>query len=669
VQQGHSLFLETLVKRSVLFLFKSVYQEMPQTIIEKFLNDPDGMITQLNSEQLAEILGPATSAYHNTSTPLITDDMYDMLKLRLVALKPTHPLLKQIGAPLDGEKVALPYWMGSLDKIKDDAKSMEKFVQKYPGSYVISDKLDGVSGLLHFNKGQWHFYTRGDGTFGRNISKLLPHIKGIPSTVRSDFPKKFAVRGEIILSRASWIKLSAKGSNARNVMAGTVNAKTPDPEILSEMQFVVYDMYEPRQPLQIAMTTMKEIGLTVVEHRTVTSDFVNVENLSQYLLERRKNSPFEVDGIVITHNEVHTIGKGKNPKHSFAFKSILTHEEAEVIVSHVEWNASKDGYLKPLVHFNVVNLNGVKIQKATGFNAQFIEAHAIGPGSRIVIVRSGDVIPHILRVVEPSFTKKGHFPKDIEYDWNDSRVDIVIKNKDSDVDVQLKRLEHFVGHIDINYLAKGTLAKLYAGGFTTIPKILAIKESDMLKLEGFQTTGASKIVKAIADARAKATCADYMVASNIFGRGLGKKKLVLLLAAFPDVEAYKIPKDNEVNGTTIPGIGEKTIQEFIKALPEFFKFAKEIKLSCLQKNPTPPPPTSNLDAKKIQGKAFVFTGFRNKDWEQQIDALGGTISATVSKKTSFVIAKSEDVDNSKVTKAKGLGIPIVREESFITFFS
>lgn len=110
---------------------------MPQTIIEKFLNDPDGMITQLNAEQLAEILGPATSAYHNTSTPLITDDMYDMLKLRLVALKPTHPLLKQIGAPLDGEKVALHIGWGRSTKLKTTQSQWKNSFRNIPGRMLF----------------------------------------------------------------------------------------------------------------------------------------------------------------------------------------------------------------------------------------------------------------------------------------------------------------------------------------------------------------------------------------------------------------------------------------------------------------------------------------------------------------------------------------------------
>jgi len=106
--------------------------------------------------------------------------------------------------------------------------------------------------------------------------------------------------------------------------------------------------------------------------------------------------------IVVRDNQHHSIISGKNPKYSFAFKTILTHEEAEVIVSHVEWNISKDGFLKPTVYFNPIHIGGVKIQKATGFNASFIQSNTIGPGSHIVIIRSGDVIPYIVRTLSPS---------------------------------------------------------------------------------------------------------------------------------------------------------------------------------------------------------------------------------------------------------------------------
>lgn len=683
-----------------------------QRLIDDFLANPDGRLPKLTAKQLGVILFAAADAYHNTAKPFLSDDLYDVMKARLAKLDPAHPYLHRVGAPVPtavreaapgpteaptrtpatvvvpiaptalnrNVAVELPYFMGSLDKIKDDPRAIARFVKKYEGPFMISDKLDGISALLQWHKGAWSFYTRGDGTKGQNISHLLPVIQGIPPPPA--MPTKMVFRGELILSKTAWKRLENKGSNARNVVAGTVNAKHPDPEILSELEYRVYSVYEPRLTPQDGLALASSLGFRVVHHDIVDGNAINVEDLTKYLIHRREHSPFEVDGIVVIHNALHNIIAGKNPQHSFAFKSILTHEEAEVIISEVEWNASKDGYLKPLVHFEPVYLGHVWIRKANGFNAQFIQANAVGPGARIIIIRSGDVIPHILRVISPSFTGKGSFPQDVEYEWNDTHIEIVLKNMDDAKDVKLKRLQHFVKHLDIKYVAEGTLIKLFNAGFDTMQKILALKQSDLLRLDGFAAAGAAKIVQSIADARAKATCEDYMAASTIFGRGLGLKTLKALVAAFPEVHQYKVPSKTAL-AQPIPNVGKATIEKFVDGLPGFFKFAKEIGLSCEppvaaaagpaavsgQQQARPLTPIAAFSRAKIEGKSFVFTGFRNKEWENVIESLGGTVSGSVSKKTSYVIAKDDSGSNAKVVKAKTLGVPIIREEAFEKYFS
>jgi len=685
----------------------NMFPKATQKLIDEFLANPDGRLPKLTAKQLGVILFAAADAYHNTSKPFLSDDLYDVMKARLAKLDPAHPYLHRVGAPVPAEAaspvaapvpalaaapapaankhkaaVELPYFMGSLDKIKDDPRAIARFVKKYEGPFMISDKLDGISALLQWSKGAWAFYTRGDGTKGQNISHLLPAIQGIPPPPTTS--TKMVFRGELILSKAAWKRLESKGSNARNVVAGTVNAKHPDPEILRELEYRVYSVYEPRLTPQDGLALAASLGFRVVHHDIVDGAVINVEDLTKYLINRREHSPFEVDGIVVIHNALHNIIAGKNPQHSFAFKSILTHEEAEVIISEVEWNASKDGYLKPLVHFEPVYLGSVWIRKANGFNAQFIEANAVGPGARIIIIRSGDVIPHILRVISPSFTGKGSMPQDVEYEWNDTHIDIILKNKDDAKDVKLKRLQHFVKHLDIKYVAEGTLIKLFEAGFNTMAKILALKQSDLLRIDGFAAAGAAKIVQSIAEARAKATCEDYMAASTIFGRGLGLKTLKALVAAFPEVREYKVPSKAALS-QTIPNVGKATIEKFVDGLPEFFKFAKEIGLSCAPATAVnvvaaamaPATPTASeqlgrapgFSRAKIEGKSFVFTGFRNKEWEKIIESLGGIVSGSVSKKTSYVIAKDDSGTNAKVQKAKDLGISIIREDAFEKYFS
>lgn len=614
-------------------------------------------INRMKPDEIAALLEHASDAYYNTGKVILTDDMFDLIKNHLKKIAPKHPYLKQIGAPIQsGRKVELPYWMGSLDKIRDDPKQLDKWKLKYPGSYVVSDKLDGNSALVFYNPNKDAvMYSRGDGVQGQDISHLLPYIKGLPKNVPLH---KIAVRGELIISKKDWDSIKDRGANARNVVAGIMHSKNPDPTIASLVEFIAYDMVYPRTFTQSeSIREMSALGFHVVHNHLVTEHDLTHDALSDVLVRRRNASMYEIDGIVVVHDAIHKLVKGKNPAYGFAFKSILTHEEAEVIVTSVEWNGSKDGYLKPLVHFDTVVLAGVKISKATGFNAAFIEKNVIGPGSRIVIIRSGDVIPHIIRVISPSAHGVPSFPVDISYKWNDTHVDIMIQGASSQVD--LKQLEHFFATLDIKHVAAGTLKKLYANGFDTISKLLHITTDDLLKIDGFKETSAKRIVDSIATIKT-ARCEDLMVASNIFGRGLGKKKIALIVSKFPHIIHGESPSIADLE--SVEGVGPQTASAFSKNLPIFFDFIQESGLQCKQASKsTSPPFTCELD---LQDQVIVFTGFRNKEWESIIQSCGGKMTTTVSKNTTLLVAANPDDGSSKVLKARELGTKIISKDDF-----
>ena len=145
---------------------------------------------------------------------------------------PKNPILKEIGAVAPGEKVDLPYWMGSLDKIREDEKVLNNWKTKYPGDVIISDKLDGNSALLVINKKGAKMYSRGDGFKGQDISHLISLIKGIPTSTKEEY----AIRGELIISKENWSS-HGKGANARNAVAGLMHSKVPDPELVKYVDF------------------------------------------------------------------------------------------------------------------------------------------------------------------------------------------------------------------------------------------------------------------------------------------------------------------------------------------------------------------------------------------------------------------------------------------------
>lgn len=638
----------------------SMVKSFTKAFLERLQANPAHVLEGLDVATLAKLVDAAADAYYNTSTPLLPDDLFDLAKDTLAKRDPNNPAIRRVGAPIRGEKVTLPYWMGSLDKIRDDPKQLQKWKAKYGGQVVVSDKLDGNSAMLVYAKdGGMKMYSRGDGEYGQDISHLVTMIRGIPPP--NGIPSMgLAVRGELIISRKNWETIQHLGANARNVVAGTMNAKQPNPEIAHKIEFVAYEMLKPKTLAPSGtLDALESMRFTVAHHEVLTDTSLTMDALSEILVRRRRDSPYEVDGIVVEHDEIHKSQKGKNPVHAFAFKSILTHEEAEVLVKEVEWNVSKDGFLKPTVIFDPVVIAGVKIQRATGFNGSFIEKNVIGPGARIVVIRSGDVIPFIVRVIAPASNKQPSMP-DVQYEWSDTHIDIMIRKGAASDQMELKRMEHFVATLDIKNVAGGTLKRLYDQGFNTLGKLFALTEKDVLKIEGFKEASAKRIIDGFQKAKASASCTDMMVASNIFGRGLGKKKIQMITAAIPQILEGYTPSMEEM--LKIKGTGEETAKSFLGGLKEFFKLMEELGIPCRK----PPSPTKTVSSPRqsLEGKTFVFTGFRNADWEKKIEERGGKMASTVSSKTSYVVASDPNEDSTKLKKARDLGIVILSREEF-----
>ncbi len=635
-----------------------------QILIDEIIKNPINKLNTLTTKQIVEILEQADEAFFNTNKTLFTDDMYDIIKGYLKKKDPKNPYLKRVGAEITFNKEKLPYYLGSLDKIKDNETEILKWKNKYQGEYVISEKLDGISCLLQYNEGVIKMWTRGDGHEGQNISHMFPYLR----LNTSKFTEKFAVRGELIISKDNWSKMTHIGANARNVVAGAIHSKTINQEIVSKIDFVAYDLMYPRMKISDAFDTIKKLGIPLVKHQKIFSNDLNLDTLSNTLQEWRKQSAYEIDGIVIYHNELHKIMSGKNPKYAFAFKTILTHEQAEVIVTDVEWNISKHRYLKPIVKFNEVSLAGVKIRQATGFNGAYIQKNNIGPGSRLVIVRSGDVIPHILTVLTSSANGKPKMP-DVPYIWTDTNVDILLATDQKNREQDIQAFTHFMKTLGIDGVKEGVITKIYDTGFDTLSKIINISLDDLIKIEGFKDKSSSKIIESLQNLKS-VSCDKLMTASNIFGRGFGEKKIQLILDEYPNLisNKEKTLKLNINDLTKIKGIAETTAKQFIENLPKFFEFYEELNIKCIKTTLSPQISPKNTKLQVFRDKKIVFTGFRNKDYETLITAAGGKIVTAISKSTNYLIVKDNNDTSSKVEKAKEYGITIITKEDLEKMF-
>ena len=621
---------------------------------EKIINDPIVTLKSLPIKQIVKLLEKADIAFFNSSNTLLPDDIYDMVKQYIRDNDPNNQYLKKVGAEIEINKEELPIYMGSLDKIKDSEANIVKWKNKYKGNYVISEKLDGISCLLYHDKNETKLLTRGNGYIGQNISHILPYLRIDVTKLQ----EKIAIRGELIISRSNWNLISNIGANARNVVAGAVHTKTVNKDTISKIDFVAYDILYPRKKLSESLEYVKMLDMPVVNHIVGGNDILNLENLSQLLAKWRKESLYEIDGIVIQHDEEHNVLSGKNPKHAFAFKTIITNEQAEVIVTDVEWNISKHRYLKPLIKFEEISLGGVKIKQATGFNAAFIKNNKIGPGSHIIIVRSGDVIPHVLTVLTPSSNNQPKMPS-VSYDWTETNIDIFLKGDEKNREHDINAFVHFMKTLDIDGVKDGVITKMYDAGFDTLKKIINISLDEIRIIPGFKDKSALKLYQSLQKI-STSKCEKLLIASNVFGRGLGEKKLKLISDVYPFIEYDKTRSLNLSIDDLIKinGIAVTTADQFIKGIEKYFEFCEDIGIECKKSNKE----AINNQSSKFdifKGKKVVFSGFRNKEYEDNITNSGGTITTALSKATNYLIVKEYNDSSAKIKKALEYGTIIM----------
>lgn len=628
-----------------------------------FINsNPDEFIKKTKKKDIINMLKEADAAFFNTGEPKITDDIYDVIKNYIRKKYPKDPYLQRVGADVDN-KVVLPYYMGSQNKIKDSDEEITKYKKKYPGPYLISDKLDGVSGLITCDENaNIKLFTRGNGKEGQDISHLYKYINGFPK-----LKQKIAVRGEFIISKDNWERLKEtddKLSNPRNAVSGAINSKILNKSLLSMIDFVAYTLVYPDEINGLPL--LSKLGFSVVNNIVVKD--INLGLLSKILEESRKNT-YIIDGIVVSDiSKVYNIAIGKNPEHSFAFKSIHTLDQVEVIVKQVEWNVSKDNYMKPIVKFDEILLDDVKIKQATGFNAGYIYKNKIGPGSRIVIIRSGNVIPHIQSVLSASANGEASMPGEIDkdYKWTDTHVDIIKINNGRDAEYNIKNIVYFMKTADIDYMGPGNITKIYNAGFHDIKSIANIKKDDLIKIEGFKEKSAQNILKSLEKIK-ELDSLTLMDASNMLGRGFSYKKIKLITDQYPSIliddaknreKSLKLSIDDLVK---VEGIAEISAKLFIENLPKFYEFYDSLGVKCKSNSRGQGNKilTISKSNEKIKDKKFIFSGFRNKDFEKIIVDNKGKVVTSISKTTDYLVVKDKTERSGKIDKALELNIKIL----------
>jgi len=658
----------------VVFEDKCISRKFPDA--ELVNQDPDKYLEthKVSTKDLEAMVKLASFLYYNYDAGGLTDNSFDALEYHLKKrLRLRGRLYEKIGAPpVEKIRTRIPYPLPSLKKVRPGTRTLFNFLEEHK-TIAWSLKLDGVSGMVVYkDRGIAGIYTRGDGTIGGDITFVKDYISFPTPT------KDYVVRGEFILSKKKWEeKYSSEYSNARSFVSGKINSGFVAPS-LPDIDFVAYQIMrvegEDRTPVPSqGFKILEAEGFNTVENG-LFQDPVVFDLMARYK-EKRQSAPYFIDGLVITADiSTMAVKPGtppESPELSVAFKMQLEELIRHSKIINVDWNISRYGRYVPVAIFESVYVEGVRLHRATAYNAAHIRDWSLGKGTEITVVRSGDVIP-IIRDVEVDHAIEPIMPPD-EPKWHWQRLDIVLDDIEGNREVQIKRIVHFFSTIGVPRLKEKTAEKMWEAGMCSAEAVASATPDEYQEIRGIGKKTADFFYQTIHQKLRTTPIDRYLVASTTLKVGLGRKLIKTLFKVFPKIFEYS---EEEIRTAfkkrKIRGFGPKRINNIAENMPKFrnylYSFAQEEIEEAIRYNEKR---LADLKAEgynsKIEGKTFVLTGFRGRteyDFEDYIYDNQGDFSSTVTSQTEAVIVANILEITKKMEDAHGLGVKVLTLEEF-----
>lgn len=603
--------------------------------------------------EIKQLVGNITenNEAYRTGNTVVSDELYDAWVDRLEEIDPDNPILAKVGfTPKNSSrKQKLPIPMKSMNKIKtiEDLYAWLKS-KNIPSNteFTLSPKYDGCAFVS--NENTTDSFTRGDGEIGQYSPEHYNKIKA--DKIREDI---YTV-GEVIMPRQIFMdKYSEEFENPRNFVSGLLNSDDAR-EALSDCYYIKYGVSSYTKSIHFNEKTeildyLNEKQPIKVPYRLVTLHDLSKEYFTELFMEWNKE--FEIDGIIIEINNLKladSIGRetNGNPGGSRAFKGEFE-ERKETTVEEIEWNISKKGFLIPRIRVKPIRLDNVTVTYVTGNNAKYIIDMGLGTGSRILMKRSGFVIPFIIKTidrVEFEMPNVGH-----ELKWDANNVHLRTVNKTDEQ--RLQQLISFFNIMDVDAVKEGVITQLFESGYDTVKKILSMSKEDLLSLDRFGERKAEQVYSNIHSKMKDVTLSKLQHASSKFNM-LGSKKLLLL-------EELENPTFNDI--CDIEGFSDISAQNYFDGIYEFNEFLEDLGDLVVVKK------TEKVEAtgSDLEGMSFVFSGYRDKEAEEIIKSLGGEIKSGISTKVTHLVVKDKQSGSSKIVKAEKLGINILDVEELM----
>ncbi|HEY59628.1 MAG TPA: NAD-dependent DNA ligase LigA [Anaerolineae bacterium] len=652
-------------------------------------------------EQLRQEIRYHNYRYHVLDDPIISDNEFDQMFVRLREIEDMHPdwiapdsPTQRIGAiPAERfKKVHHPGPILSLNNAfsEEDVRAWFERIAKLDErvrktNFVVEPKIDGLTVVLHYRNGVFvRGATRGDGEIGEDITNNIRTIRSLPLRipVKSDGPhppKDLIIRGEAFINIHDFEELNKRleeageqtYQNPRNTAAGSLRQLDPKLAASRPITLLVYAIIDSSDNGVATqwelLNYLRELGFPVTDQAKYCENLEAVLDVYNLWQERRSQIPFEVDGLVIKINDLQLVADlgfvGKDPRGAIAFKFPAKIVQTKLL--DIGINVGRTGVLTPYAIMEPVEIGGVIVKKATLHNFDFIKQKDIRIGDRVHLKRAGDVIPYIIGQItklrngkEKIFIPPNKCPACGEQVENfKGEVAWYCINAACPAQI-IRNMEHFVSRsaMDIEGLGFGIVKQLVGEGLIdNVADLYSLNQQELLKLEGFAEKKANNLIQAINTSKSQS----LQRLINALGiRGVGEVAAAELARNYRNLD--ELSKANAEELMNIEGFGPN----IAKAVEDWFK-KRQNKQMLNKFRSAGVWPVSELrfaDKQRIfQGKVFVITGtlsgFKRQEVKEFIQSHGGKVTENVSKNTDYLVAGKNP--GSKFDKARALEVEII----------
>ncbi|MFQ5672783.1 MAG: NAD-dependent DNA ligase LigA [Nitrospinales bacterium] len=666
----------------------------------------DGLTVEKDKQKIDELrrqIRRHETLYYVHDRPEISDREFDRLMQSLKDLETRYPQWIAPDSPTQrvGGKVSekfrpvthkIPmlsidntYSVGELTDFHERVKKNLGLQESDGVEYVVELKIDGLGVALTYEDGVLvQGATRGDGKSGEDVTANLRTLRSIPLSipVENEAFESLEVRGEVYMERAAFARLNeqresrgeAPFANPRNAAAGAVRLLDPSITAARPLKIFIYGVGYLKQPLFTthyeALKTLKSLGFRVNPNIFLCKNFEKALALVKAWESKKKSLPYDVDGLVVKVNSLRLQEKlgrtAKHPRWAAAFK--YEPEEAVTDVLDIRCQVGRTGAVTPVAILRPVVISGSTVSRATLHNEDEIKKLDVRLGDTVVVKKAGEIIPKVIRVVEPSGkTRQGkfHMPRNCPVCKTPlvrPEDEAVRRCVNSSCPAQLKeRLRHFAsrGAMDIDHLGPAVIEQLVEKGLVkNFSDLYDLTLDDLVPLERLAGKSAQNLLDAIEKSK-QAGLSRLIYALGI--RHVGQRAAVVLADVFSSLDNLQNASFEDLE--TVMEIGPR-IAESLRAF--FDRESNREEIRRLKEKGVVMAARKQESGGSLQGKQFVLTGtlehFTRDEAKRKIQSLGGRITSSVSGKTDYVVAGADP--GSKLAKARKLEVAVLDEAGF-----